>query len=97
MNINKLLKDFPRILERLEALERKVSITLEPDTIRAMAASLSPRDVSVTIYPTTAVDTGTQVPVTLAPAVSEHSPAVTRGAGIGEKETRNRRGSTRRN
>ena len=66
VNINKLLKDFPKLLERIEALERRF-------------------------------DTGTQVPVTLAPAVSERSPAVTKGAGIGEERTRNKRGSTRRN
>jgi hypothetical protein len=66
MNINKLLKDFPKLMERLEALERKF-------------------------------DTGTQVPVTLAPAVSERSPAVNEGVSIGEERVRNRRGSTRRN
>jgi hypothetical protein len=67
VNINKLLKDFPRLLERVEALEKRL------------------------------FDTSTQVPVTLAPAVSERSQAVTQGAGIGETGTRNRRGSTRRN
>jgi hypothetical protein len=79
VNINKLLKDFPRLMERVEALE---------NAIRDNVALTN-------LYPR--VDTGTQVPVTLAPAVSERSQAVTRGAGIGERETRNKRGSTRRN
>jgi hypothetical protein len=82
VNINKLLKDFPRLLERVEALEQALGL----EAIKQYQQFLASR-----------VDTGTQVPVTLAPAVSERSPAVTQGAGIGETGTRNRRGSTRRN
>jgi hypothetical protein len=82
VNINKLLKDFPRLLERVEALEQALGL----EAIKQYQQFLASR-----------VDTGTQVPVTLAPAVSERSQAVTQGAGIGETGTRNRRGSTRRN
>jgi hypothetical protein len=78
MNINKLLKDFPKLLERMDHLER---------TLLGLSDNR---------FPTT-VDTGTQVPVTLAPAVSERSPTVNEGVSIGEERVRNKRGSTRRN
>lgn len=85
MNINKLLKDWPRLLERIEALERQINS-------RIIASPFDGKPIDLSKF-----DTGTQVPVTLAPAVSERSPAVTKGAGIGEERTRNKRGSTRRN
>jgi hypothetical protein len=90
VNINKLLKDFPRLLERVEALERQIrqAATAAPPVSAKLAVTHSWAPV---------VDTGTQVPVTLAPAVSERSPAVNRERSFGEEKTRNRRGSTRRN
>jgi hypothetical protein len=94
MNINKLLKDFPRLLERLEHLERVVGGYPTGDVVGPCICGSWPGGKCLRC---TRVDTGTQVPVTLAPAVSERSQAVTQGAGIGETGTRNRRGSTRRN
>jgi hypothetical protein len=95
VNINKLLKDFPRLLERVEALEKLLASGPRIHTVPGQMTGYH-NGVPFTVDDSL-VDTGTQVPVTLAPAVSERSPAVNRERSFGEEKTRNRRGSTRRN